>query len=102
MLESRHLLAGIIPQVCKSFPLRQEGSARIEDQRREFGQLVEATVGQIEVAQFPPRPGIRFPQSGCVSCAHLSLCLGNEPLVEAKLIRQPGVSDLACPFRKPA
>ena len=65
-----------------------------DEQRREFGQLVDATVGQIETAQFPPRPGIRFPQNGCVSCAHLGLCLGNESLVEAKLIRQPGASDL--------
>src|SRR6266705_2621150 len=65
-----------------------------DEQRREFGQLVESTVGQIETAQFLPRPGIRFPQNGCVSCAHLGLCLGNEPLVESKLIRQPGASDL--------
>jgi len=65
-----------------------------EEQRREFGQLVEATVGQIEAGQFLPHSGIRFPQNGCVSCPYLGLCLGNRQLVEAKLIRQPGASDL--------
>ena len=35
-----------------------------------------------------PHRGIRFPQNGCVSCAHLGLCLGNQHLVETKLIRQ--------------
>jgi hypothetical protein len=65
-----------------------------EDQRREFAQLVEATAGQIEAGQFLPHSGIRFPQNGCVSCAHLGLCLGQQPLVEAKLTRQPGASDL--------
>ena len=65
-----------------------------EEQRQEFGQIVSATVSQIESAQFPPRPGIRFPQNGCVSCAHLGLCLGNDALIEPKLIRQPGAADL--------
>jgi hypothetical protein len=84
----------IVAFVRKRVPEIQYLLASIsEEQRREFGQLVEATVGQIETAQFPPRPGIRFPQNGCVSCAHLGLCLGNEPMVESKLIRQPGASD---------
>ncbi len=65
-----------------------------EEQRREFGQLVDQTVGQIEAGQFLPHSGIRFPQNGCVSCPYLGLCLGNPQLVEAKLIRQPGASDL--------
>ncbi len=63
-------------------------------QRQEFGQLVEQTIGQIQAGQFLPHSGIRFPQNGCVSCPYLGLCLGNQPLVEAKLIRQPGASDL--------
>jgi hypothetical protein len=85
----------IVAFVRKRIPEIQYLLASIsEEQRREFGQLVEATVGQIETAQFPSHPGIRFPQNGCVSCAHLGLCLGNEPLVQAKLIRQPGASDL--------
>ena len=85
----------IVAFVRKRVPEIQYLLASITDeQRREFGQLVEMTVGQIETAQFLPRPGIRFPQNGCVSCAHLGLCLGNEQLVGAKLIRQPGASDL--------
>jgi hypothetical protein len=85
----------IVAFVRKRVPEIQYLLASITDeQRREFGQVVEATARQIETAQFPPRPGIRFPQNGCVSCAHLGLCLGNEPLVGAKLIRQPGASDL--------
>src|ERR1700730_7530636 len=85
----------IVAFVRKRVPEIQYLLASITDeQRREFGQVVEATVGQIETAQFPPRSGIRFPQNGCVSCAHLGLCLGNEPLVESKLIPQPGASDL--------
>ncbi len=69
-------------------------TAITEGQCREFDQLVEATARQIEAGQFLPRTGIRFPQNGCVSCPYLGLCLGNQGLVEAKLIRQPGASDL--------
>jgi hypothetical protein len=85
----------IVAFVRKRFPEIQYLLASItEEQRQELGQVVEATVHQIEAAQFPSRPGIRFPQNGCVSCAHLGLCLGSEPLVETKLIRQPGAADL--------
>jgi PD-(D/E)XK nuclease superfamily protein len=65
-----------------------------EEQRREFGRLVETTVGQIEGAQFPSHSGIRFPQNGCVSCAHLGLCLNNQQLIDANLVRKSGASDL--------
>jgi len=65
-----------------------------DQQRKEFGQLVEQTVGQIEAGQFLPHSGIRFPQNGCVSCPYLGLCLRNQPLIDAKLIRRPGASDL--------
>ena len=61
-----------------------------DDQRREFGQLVEQTVGQIEAAQFLPHSGIRFPQNGCVSCPYLGLCLGKQDLIDGRLIRRPG------------
>ncbi len=61
-----------------------------EEQRREFGQLVEDTVAQIEAAQFLAHPGIRFPQNGCTSCAYLGLCLQNQPLVDTKLVRRAG------------
>jgi hypothetical protein len=65
-----------------------------KEQRREFGRLVEATINQLEAGQFPSHSGIRFPQNGCVSCPHLGLCLDDQPLIEANLIRRPGASDL--------
>ncbi len=65
-----------------------------EEQRREFSQLVEETAGRIEAGQFLPHSGIRFPQNGCVSCPYLGLCLGNQQLVNSKLLRLPGASDL--------
>jgi hypothetical protein len=65
-----------------------------EEQRAEFGQLVGDTIGQVESARFLRHSGIRFPQNGCVSCPHLGLCLNNQGLIDAKLIRRPGASDL--------
>ncbi len=72
-----------------------------EEQRREFGQLVEDTLTQIEYGQFLPHSGIRFPQNGCTSCSFLGLCLQNQPLVNSKLNRQLGgdfgwLDDLDC------
>ena len=65
-----------------------------DEQRREFGQLVEATIRQIESAQFLPHSGIRFPQNPCSSCPYIGLCLGRQELVEAALIRRPGAEQL--------
>ena len=65
-----------------------------EEQRSEFGRLVATTIGQIEAAQFPSHSGIRFPQNGCVSCAHLGLCLDDKRLIDSNLIRTPGATDL--------
>ncbi len=65
-----------------------------EEQRQQYAQLVEQTIGQIEASHFPSHSGIRFPQNGCLSCSCLGLCLGNQDLVEAKLVRKPGASDL--------
>ena len=81
--------------VRKRLPEIQYLAASIsEEQRQEFSQIVESATSQIETAQFLPRPGIRFPQNGCVSCAHLGLCLDNPALIDGKLLRQPGASDL--------
>ena len=66
-----------------------------EEQRREFGRLVQTTIGQIEAVQFPSHSGIRFPQNGCVSCSHIGLCLDDPKLIDANLIRTAKVSDLA-------
>jgi hypothetical protein len=78
-----------------SFPKSSYLRASIsEEQRREFGHLVETTVGQIEAGQFAPHSGIRFPQANCMACPHLGLCLGDKVLIEKQLIRKPGASDL--------
>jgi hypothetical protein len=77
--------------VRKRLPEIQYLRSSISDQqRREFGQLVEDAVSQIEAAQFLPRSGIRFPQNGCTSCSYLGLCLQNQPLVDSKLERRSG------------
>ena len=87
--------AAVVAFVRKRIPEIQYLKTTITDQqRREFSQLVGVTVSQIEAGQFHPHSGIRFPQNGCVSCAELGLCLGNQPLVDARLIRLPGASDL--------
>jgi hypothetical protein len=65
-----------------------------EEQRREFGRVVETTVEQIESGHFASHSGIRFPQNGCVSCPHLGLCLNDQQLVATKLMRKTGASNL--------
>jgi hypothetical protein len=81
--------------VRKQAPEIQYLTATIsEDQRRDFGRLVETTILQLESGHFSSHSGIRFPQNGCVSCPHLGLCLDNQKLIETNLIRRPGASDL--------
>src|SRR5207245_1101569 len=65
-----------------------------DEQRREFGQLVEDTVRRIESAHFLPHSGIRFPQNPCSSCPYIGLCLGRPEMVEAALVRRPGAENL--------
>jgi PD-(D/E)XK nuclease superfamily len=87
--------AALVVFVRKQAPEIQYLRATIsEEQRREFGALVETTASQIEAGQFASHSGIRFPQNGCVSCAHLGLCLHNQQLIDSNLIRNPGASDL--------
>jgi hypothetical protein len=64
-----------------------------DEQRREFSQVVEETIGQIESAHFLPHSGIRFPQNHCGTCPYTGLCLGKSPLVESALVRRPGAQD---------
>jgi hypothetical protein len=81
--------------VRKHMPEIQYLKASIsEEQRQEFGRLVDSAVGQIEAGQFVPHSGIRFPMNGCMSCSHLGLCLENQQLIDGKLIRRPGASEL--------
>jgi hypothetical protein len=65
-----------------------------EEQRREFGHLVESTIQRIESAEFLPHSGIRFPQNPCSSCPYIGLCLDRKDLVEVALVRRPGAEDL--------
>ena len=64
-----------------------------DEQRREFSALVQDTIQRIELAQFLPHSGVRFPQNPCGTCPYIGLCLGKPPLVEADLIRRPGAQD---------
>jgi hypothetical protein len=66
-----------------------------DEQRQEFGRLLANTIGQIESAQFPAHSGIRFPQNGCTSCSHIGLCLDDQKLIDANLIRTSGGNNLA-------
>jgi hypothetical protein len=84
----------LIAFVRKRFSEIQYLKTIINDQQREeFGRMVDATASHIEAGEFLQHSGIRFPRNGCISCPHLGLCLGNQQLVEAKLIRRPGAID---------
>jgi CRISPR/Cas system-associated exonuclease Cas4 (RecB family) len=65
-----------------------------DEQRQEFGYLVESTIHRIESADFLPHSGIRFPQNPCSSCPYVGLCLGKQELVDASLERRPGADSL--------
>jgi CRISPR/Cas system-associated exonuclease Cas4 (RecB family) len=61
-----------------------------DEQRNEYGRLVEETIRQIESARFLPHSGIRFPNNGCVTCPFVGICLCNQDLVHSKLIQVRG------------
>jgi CRISPR/Cas system-associated exonuclease Cas4 (RecB family) len=65
-----------------------------DEQREEFGNLVENTIRRIESADFLPHSGIRFPQNPCSSCPYVGLCLGKQELADASLVRRPGAENL--------
>ena len=62
-----------------------------KEQRQEFATLVDDTARRIESGLFLPHSGIRFPQNPCTTCPFLGLCLDKPDLVEAGLVRKPGV-----------
>jgi hypothetical protein len=64
-----------------------------DEQREEFGHLVQDSIQRIEAAEFLPHSGIRFPQNPCTSCPYIGLCLGQPDLTEAALVRRPGAND---------
>src|SRR5204863_5927730 len=59
------------------------------EQREEFGHLVQDSIKRIESAEFLPHSGIRFPQNPCISCPYPDLCLGRQDMAEARLVRRP-------------
>ena len=65
-----------------------------DEQRQEFGRLVEGTIRRIESADFLPHSGIRFPQNPCSSCPYVGLCLGKQEMADARLVRRPGAEAL--------
>ena len=65
-----------------------------DEQRQEFGHLVEGTIRRIESADFLPHSGIRFPQNPCSSCPYVGLCLGKQEMADARLVRRPGAESL--------
>jgi CRISPR/Cas system-associated exonuclease Cas4 (RecB family) len=68
-------------------------TAITKEQREEFGGLVENTIRRIELADFLPHSGIRFPQNPCSSCPYVELCLGNQEIANATLVRRPGAEN---------
>ena len=62
-----------------------------DEQRQEFQTLVEDTVKRTEAGQFLPHSGVRFPQNPCSTCPFLGLCLDQRELIDAALVRKPGV-----------
>ena len=87
--------AALVAFVRKRFSEIQYLKTSITDQQwEEFGRMVETTASHIEAGEFLPHSGICFPQNGCISCPQLGLCPGNQQLVESKLVRPPGASDL--------
>ncbi len=70
------------------------GPQSADEQRAEFGQLVEDTIRRVESAQFLPHSGIRFPQNPCSSCPYVGLCLGKPELINTALVRRPGAENL--------
>ena len=65
-----------------------------DEQRQEFGHLVEDTIARIESAKFLPHSGIRFPQNPCSGCPYVGLCLGRQEMVDLNLVRRPGADSL--------
>jgi CRISPR/Cas system-associated exonuclease Cas4 (RecB family) len=68
-------------------------TAITKEQREEFGALVENTTRRIELADFLPHSGIRFPQNPCSSCPYVELCLGNQETANATLVRRTGAEN---------
>ena len=79
--------------VRKSQPEIQYLRATItQEQRSEYLELVRETIKRISAWSFPPHPGVRFPNNGCVSCPYVGLCLSDPELLKNKLFRDRGAN----------
>jgi hypothetical protein len=65
-----------------------------DEQREDFGRLVESTIRRIESADFLPHSGIRFPQNPCSTCPYVGLCLGKQEMIDGAVVRRPGADSL--------
>jgi hypothetical protein len=65
-----------------------------DEQREQFGNLVENTIRRIESADFLPHSGVRFPQNPCTTCPYVGLCLGKQEMVDVALVRRAGAESL--------
>jgi hypothetical protein len=65
-----------------------------DEQRQQFGNLVENTIRRIESADFLPHSGVRFPQNPCTTCPYVGLCLGKQKMVDVALVRRAGAESL--------
>jgi hypothetical protein len=76
----------LVAFVRKRLPEIQYLEVRISAaQRREYERFVLIAAEGIRKQQFPAHTGIRFPNSQCLSCAHLGLCLKRPELITARL-----------------
>ena len=95
LLRSRLSTRGVLHRISfQTFIATKAGRGITEEQRAEFGRLVDDTIRRIESARVLPHSGVRFPQNACTSCPYVGLCLRQQELVEGTLVRRPG-DDLA-------
>lgn len=72
----------------------------ISDQEREetgrvAGEQAIAICNASSEDFFPQRPGVRFPNNHCTWCSYLGLCLGDDKMVEEKLVQIGNVNQPA-------
>lgn len=81
---------------CKQYEFTKQRiqflAAVISDKDRdETGEAIGAQARTISDANqlnfFPKKPGVRFPNNHCTFCSYLGLCIGDDKMVEEKLIQ---------------
>ena len=85
----------LVAFVRKNLPEIQYLTASITtEQCSEYEQMVDAAVSRIQACEFHAYSGVRFPQSGCLSCSHIGMCLGDQESMSLKLVRKNGADAL--------